>query len=57
MLLGLGLEIVHVDVAVSVQRDDDDAHAGHRCACRIGAVRGGGDQADGAVGLARATRG
>ena len=46
------LEVVEVDVAVVVALHDDDAHAGHRRARRVGAVRRRGDQAHVALGLA-----
>ena len=49
MLGRLRLEVVHVDVAGFLAGDDHDAHAGHAGAGRIGAMRGGGDQADVAV--------
>ena len=50
----LGLEVGHVDVAVGVAGDDDDAHAGHLRRRRIGAVRGGRNQADVAMPFAAA---
>ena len=40
VLLGLGAQIVDVDVSLRRARDDDDAHAGHDGAGRIRAVRG-----------------
>ena len=52
ILIGLRLEVGDVDVAVVEAVHDDDVHAGHCGAGGIGAVRGGGDQADGAVGVA-----
>ncbi len=52
MLLGLGAEIIHVDIAARIARNHHDIHAGHRRRGRIGAVRGGGDQAHLAVRLA-----
>ena len=52
VLRGLRLEVVEVDVAVVVARDDDDAHAGHRGRRRVGAVRRRRDQAHVALGLA-----
>ena len=52
MLLALGLEVGEVDVAVGVARGDDDLHARHLRAGRVGAVRRLGDQAD----VARAPR-
>ena len=48
----LALEIGDVDVAVGVAGDGDDLHAGHDGAGGIGAVRGGGNQADVAMALA-----
>ena len=52
MLRGFDAQIIDIDVAARVAFDDDDIHADHLRRCWIGAVRGGGDQADGAVGLA-----
>ena len=52
MLLGLGAQVGHVDVAFAVAADDDDAQARHRRAGRVGAVRAAGDQADATRGLA-----
>ena len=52
MLLRLGPEVVDVDVAARVAGDHHHLHAGHRGGRRIGAVRGGGDQADVAMRLA-----
>ena len=52
MLLGLCLEVVDVDVAVVEAAHDDDIHACHGRARRIGAVRGGRDQADRAMRVA-----
>ena len=46
VLLGLGLEVGEVDIAVRVAADDHHAHAGHDRAGGVGAVGGGGDQAD-----------
>ena len=54
VLLGLGLEVGDVDVAVAVARDDHDLHAGHRGARRIGAVGGSRDETDVAVSVAAA---
>ncbi len=54
VLLGLGPQIVHVDVAVLVGGHDDDLHPRHHRARRVGAVRRRGDQADVAVRLAAA---
>ncbi|KZX20287.1 hypothetical protein ACH61_02610 [Rathayibacter tanaceti] len=47
-----GAQVVEVDVAQLVAGDDHDAHPREDSARRIGAVRAGGDQADGAVGVA-----
>ncbi len=52
MLLRLGAQIVDVDVAARVAGDHHDVHARHAGGGRVGAVRGGGDQADLAVRLA-----
>ena len=52
MLLRLGAEIVDVDVAARVAGHHHDLHADHAGGGRIGAVRGGGDQADLAMRLA-----
>ncbi len=46
MTLGLGAQILDIDIAVIVAIDDHHAHAGHRRAGRVGAVRGTRDQAD-----------
>src|SRR5690606_3712838 len=55
LVLGqLGAEVVQVDVAPVVAGDHGDPHAGHHRAGRVGAVRGAGDQADVAAGLAAA---
>ena len=42
----LGLEIRHVDIAVGIARDHDDAHARHLRRRRVGAVRGRRNEAD-----------
>ena len=52
MLLRLGAEVGEVHVAVAVAGDHDDLHPRHHRARRIGAVRGGGDQAHVALRLA-----
>ena len=52
MLLRLGAEIVDVDVAARVAGGHHHLHADHAGGGRIGAVRGGGDQAHLAVRLA-----
>ena len=52
MLLRLGAQIVDIDIAAGVAGDHHDLHAGHAGGGRIGAVRGGGDQAHLAVRLA-----
>jgi hypothetical protein len=52
VLLRLGAEVGHVHVAVAVAGDHDDLHAGHHRARRVGAVRGGRDQAHVALRLA-----
>jgi hypothetical protein len=52
--LRLRFEVAHVDVAVGVAGDDDDAHARHLRRRRIGAVRGGRNEADVAMTLAAA---
>ena len=46
VLIGLGAQVVEVDVAVFVAADDDDFHAGHDGAGGICTVGGGGDKAD-----------
>ena len=48
------LEVVEVDVAVVVARDDDDVDAGHDRARRVGAVRRRRDEAHGALEVAAA---
>ena len=52
--IGLGLQVVEIDVAAFVAPDDDDLHVGHRRARRIRAVGRRGDAADVAVRLAPA---
>ena len=52
VLLGLRLEVGDVDVAVVEAAHHDDIHARHGRAGRIGAVRRGRDQADGAMRVA-----
>ena len=52
VLVRLGAQVGHIDVAVAVAADHDHLQAGHRGARRVGAVRAGGDQADVAVPLA-----
>ena len=52
MLLGLGAQIVDVDVAARVAGDHDHVHADHAGGRRIGAVRGRRDQAHLAMRLA-----
>ena len=52
VLLTLGLEVGHVDVAVGVTRRDHHLHADHGGAGGVGAVRAARDQADVAVALA-----
>ena len=54
VLLALGLQVGQVDVAVLVAARHDHLHAGHLRARGVGAVGGGGDQADVAVALALA---
>ena len=54
VLFGFGFEIGHVDVAIIVAADDDDFHAGHDGAGRVGAVGGRGDKTDVAMFLAAA---
>ena len=49
MRFGLGLEILQVDVAAIVARNDHHLHAGHLGGRRIGAVRRRGNQAHVAV--------
>ncbi len=51
MLFRLGLEIINIDVAIRAAIDDDDAHARHGGAGRIGAMRRGRDKADVAMAL------
>ncbi len=46
VLGGLFAEVFYVDVAVLVAADADYFHAGHLGGGRVGAVRGGGDEAD-----------
>ena len=46
MLLGLGAQVVDRNVAVLVAGHHHLAHAAQLCGCRVGAVRGFGDQAD-----------
>ena len=46
MLSRLRAEIVEVHAAVTRRRNDHDTHAGHDTACRVGAVRGRGNQDD-----------
>ena len=48
----LRAQVVEVDVAGLVARDDDDLHAGEHRGCRVGAVRGRRDEAHRAVGVA-----
>ena len=52
VLLALGLEVGHVDIALAVAGRDDHAHAGHLRAGRVGAVGGRRNQADVAMALA-----
>ena len=54
MLLGFGLQVLHVDIAVGVAAYRDDLHAGHRCRSGVGTVCRRGDQDDVAVALAPA---
>ena len=54
VLLGFGLQVLHVDIAVGVAVDRDDLHAGHRRRSGVGAVCRRGDQDDVAVALAPA---
>ena len=49
VLLDLGAQVVDVDLAVVGGLHDDDLHAGHDGAGGVGAVRGGRDEADGAL--------
>ena len=49
VLAGLLLEISNINIAIRRGRDDNDAHACHRRAGGIGAVRGGRNQHDVAV--------
>src|SRR5690606_29020627 len=49
VLLDLGAQVLDVDLAVVGGPDDDDLHAGHDRAGRVGAVRGGRDEADRAL--------
>ena len=51
VLLGLGAQVVDVDVAVLVASDHHHLHARHDGAGRVGAVRAVGDQTDVAVAL------
>ena len=50
--LDLGVQVRVVDRAVRGGGDDDDLHAGEHGGGRVGAVRGGRDQADVALGVA-----
>ena len=52
MLFRLGAEIVDIDIAACIAGHHHHVHAGHAGGRRIGAVRGGGDQAHFAVRLA-----
>ena len=52
MLGHLRAQVAEIDVALLVAGHDDHAHADHNGACRVGAVRAAGDQADIAVALA-----
>ena len=52
VLFALGLQILHVHVAVVVALGDHHLHAHHHGAGRVGAVRAGGDEADVAVRVA-----
>ena len=54
MLRRLGVQIGDIDIAVRVAGHHHDLHAGHAGGGRIGAVRGGRDQADVAMRLAAA---
>ncbi len=45
-------QFFHIDVAVVVATDQDDLVAGHRGGCRVGAMGGGRDDHDAAVGSA-----
>ena len=54
VLCGPGAQILDIDVAAIVALDDHHAQAGEHRAGRIGAVRGRGDEADCAAGLAAA---
>jgi hypothetical protein len=54
MLLGLGLQIVQIDVAVLIAGHDDHLHSGHLGGGRIGAVSRGWNQADVAPAFASA---
>ncbi len=49
MLRGLGAQVADIDVAARIARHHHDLHARHMGGSRIGAVGGGGDQADVAV--------
>ena len=48
---GLAAQILHINVAALGAAHDDDIQPGHDGAGRVGAVGGGGDEADGAVRL------
>ena len=52
MLLGLGADVLHVDIAVGVAAGHDHLHAAHLRAGRVGPMRRFRDQADVAVALA-----
>jgi len=52
VLLALGFEVIHVDVAVLIALGDDHLQAHHLGTGRVGAVGAGRDQADVAVALA-----
>jgi hypothetical protein len=46
MRLGLGAQVVELDIPLAVAGDDDDAEARHRCARGIGPVGRGGNEHD-----------
>ena len=39
MCFGFGPEIIQIDIAILVAFDDHNLHTGHRCRCRVGAMR------------------
>ena len=52
MEVGLGAEVGEINVAVGVTGHGDNLHSDHHRAGGVRSMRGSGDEADGAVGLA-----